>query len=211
MLLYSLLFGFLWYQIIAHVGISAGLHRYFAHRQFKANVIFEWIVLFMSTLAGARSPIGWIAAHRLHHENSDKPGDPHSPTIKGFWTVLFSLWTIKKIPRKIVRDLYANPRLAFFHNYWAVIWVTVSVFSFIISPYFFLGFIIVPAILAPIGFGMVNALTHRNGIVTNIPWINILTAGEGYHAEHHRNGRQLRFHKFDLTGFFLEKFLFYTR
>ena len=39
----TLLFGFLWYQIIAHVGISAGLHRYWAHKSFTAGPLFEII------------------------------------------------------------------------------------------------------------------------------------------------------------------------
>ena len=87
-----LIIGFVWYQVIAHVGISSGLHRYFAHRAFRAGHVFEVITLYMSVLAGSRSPIGWIAAHRMHHHHSDTDKDPHSPNTKGFWTVLFSLW-----------------------------------------------------------------------------------------------------------------------
>ncbi|MBK9281415.1 MAG: hypothetical protein IPM93_24930 [Candidatus Obscuribacter sp.] len=29
------------------------------------------------SLMGA--PISWVATHRLHHQKSDLPGDPHSP------------------------------------------------------------------------------------------------------------------------------------
>lgn len=205
MLTVSIILGFLWYQIIAHVGISAGIHRYFAHRQFKAGPIFECAVLYMTILAGSRSPIGWIAAHRLHHIHSDNDNDPHSPKSKGFWTVLFSLWSIDVIPRKIVKDLFKNPRLKFAHRYWKYIWGGTAVITLLISPYLFLGFVVIPAILGQIGFGMVNALTHRNGEVINVLWINILTAGEGYHAEHHKNGKKMRLGKWDLTGFFLEK------
>jgi len=25
------------------------------------------------------SPIVWVGVHRLHHQKSDQPGDPHSP------------------------------------------------------------------------------------------------------------------------------------
>ena len=84
-MLESLLIGFIWYQIIAHVGISAGLHRYWAHKSFTAGPIFEIVTLYFATLAGARSPIGWISAHRMHHHHSDKELDPHSPKYKGFW------------------------------------------------------------------------------------------------------------------------------
>jgi stearoyl-CoA desaturase (delta-9 desaturase) len=200
----TLFLGFFWFQIIAHVGISAGIHRYFAHRAFKAGPIFEVTVLYLTLLAGSRSPIGWIATHRMHHIYSDTDLDPHSPKYKGFWTVLFSQWDVKNIERKYVRDIFKNPRIKFFHKYWKQIWIISGIISAVISPWVFLGFIVIPAILGHIGFGLVNALTHNGNTVKNVPIINILTAGEGYHAEHHE-GKNLRFHKYDLTGFILEK------
>lgn len=200
----ALILGFIWYQVIAHVGISAGLHRYWAHKAFKANALYEVFTLYLAVLAGSRSPIGWIAAHRMHHHHSDTELDPHSPNVKGFWKVFFSLWTIQNIPKKYVGDLFENPRMLFFHYHWAKIWFASAVIAFVISPLFFLAFIVMPAIIAPIGFGMVNAITHMNNTVRNVPWINLLVAGEGYHAGHH-GGKNLRFHKFDHTGFVLEK------
>ena len=207
MIYLSLLIGFLWFQVIAHVGISAGVHRHFAHRQFKAPVWFQWISLYLTVLAGSLSPIGWIAAHRMHHTHSDTAQDPHSPKYKGFWYVFFSSWNLKKIPRRIVKDLYKNKRLKFFHRHWGKIWIVSSIVSFSISPYVFVSFIVIPAILGRLGFGMVNAITHKTGKVENVPWINILTAGEGYHKEHHTNGNNIRFHKYDLTGYILEKII----
>lgn len=200
----SLIAGFVWYQIIAHIGISAGLHRYWAHKAFKAGPIYEVITLYLSVLAGSRSPIGWIAAHRMHHHHSDTELDPHSPNVKGFWRVFFSLWTIPNIPPKYVKDLYQNPRMVFFHDHWGKIWLISAIFAFVIHPLVFVSLILIPAVLAPIGFGMVNALTHWNNTVRNVPWINILVAGEGYHAGHH-GGLNLRYHKHDHTGFVLEK------
>jgi stearoyl-CoA desaturase (delta-9 desaturase) len=202
----ALIIGFIWYQIIAHVGISAGLHRYWAHKAFKAGVFFETITLYMSVLAGSRSPIGWISAHRMHHHHSDTELDPHSPNTKGFWKVFFSLWTIPNIPPKYVKDLYQNSRIVFFHKHWRKIWLISAVVSFIISPYFFVSFVVVPAILAPVGFGLVNALTHYNNKVKNVPWINILVAGEGYHKGHHE-GRIVRYHQYDHTGYIIEKLI----
>lgn len=203
MLIETLILGFIWYQIIAHVGISAGLHRYWAHRSFEAGPVFEWITLYMALLAGSRSPIGWISAHRMHHHHSDTERDPHSPTFKGFWTVFLSLWTIKNIPPKYSKDLFDNPRARFFHNHWGKIWIGTAVVSFLISPWFFLGFVVIPGIIAPIGFGTVNAICHLHGESRNVPLANLIVAGEGYHDEHH-HGKNLRFHKYDQTGFVLE-------
>lgn len=203
----TLLVGFIWYQVIAHVGISAGLHRYFAHRAFKAGSVYETIVLTLATFAGARSPIGWIAAHRMHHAHSDTEDDPHSPSFRGFWTVMLSMWHIPHIPARFSKDLFNNPRVKFFHHHWAKIWIGGAVFFLLLGIEFFIAFVIMPAVLALIGFGCVNAICHLSGESKNHPWANILTAGEGYHAEHH-DGKVLRFHKYDFTGAVLE-FLWY--
>ena len=207
-MLTSLLAGLVWYQIIAHVGISAGIHRYWAHKSFKVSSpfvnIFEVITLYMSVLAGSRSPIGWISAHRMHHHFSDTEKDPHSPSFKGFWTVFFSLWSIKKIDAAYSKDLFANPRMLFFHKNWQWVWIGTSLITVVISPYLFLSVVLIPGILAPIGFGTVNAICHMNGKSRNLPLANLLVAGEGYHNEHHK-GKSFSFHKFDLTGIVLKK------
>ncbi len=36
------------------------------------------------TLEGG--PIFWVAVHRLHHQKSDQPGDPHSPRDGAWWS-----------------------------------------------------------------------------------------------------------------------------
>ena len=38
-----------------------------------------------ATLALEGGPIFWVATHRVHHQITDKPGDPHSPRDGGFW------------------------------------------------------------------------------------------------------------------------------
>ena len=198
-----LLYGFLWYLIIAHVGVSAGLHRCFAHKAFKSHWIYEILVLWMTNLIGLRSPIGWMGVHRMHHHHSDTDLDPHSPLKVGFWKVLFGIWKVEKIPTKYVRDLYQNPRILFFHNYWHVIWATQAFVALLISWQFFVAYTVIPSILSLIGFGLVNGVCHVGGKSRNFPIINILTAGEGYHAEHHK-GKNLRFHKYDHMGAILE-------
>ena len=127
-----LLMGFVWYQIIAMFGLSIGLHRHFAHNQFKTSKLFESISLFLAMLAFSRSPLSWIGAHRIHHRFSDTEKDPHSPTHKGFWNVLFNNWQVKKIDRPYVRDLYKNPRIMFFHNHWLKIHIATAVITLLI-------------------------------------------------------------------------------
>ena len=198
-----ILYSFLWYQFIAHVGVSAGLHRYFAHKAFKAGPWFEWLVLFVTNLIGLRSPIGWMGAHRMHHHHSDTENDPHSPKYKGFWNILLGIWQVKQIPSKYVKDLYENPRIVFYHKHWGKLWFLKSAIAFLISPYLFLGITVLPTIWSLIGFGLINAGCHKHGEARNWWPANFMAAGEGYHLGHHE-GNNLRFHKYDHTGAILE-------
>ncbi len=38
------------------------------------------------TMALQGSPVYWVAVHRLHHQFTDKPGDPHSPRDGKWWS-----------------------------------------------------------------------------------------------------------------------------
>ena len=136
-----LLIGFVWYQFIAMFGLSIGLHRHFAHNQFKTSKLYEVFSLFLAMLAFSRSPLSWIGAHRIHHRFSDTEKDPHSPTYKGFWNVLFNNWNVKKIDRPYVRDLYKNPRIMFFHNHWLKLHIATAVITLLISVPVFVIFV----------------------------------------------------------------------
>lgn len=204
-MLSTIIIGILWYQIIAVFGISAGLHRYFSHKQFKAGPLYECVALFMVMLAGSRSPIGWVGAHRIHHLHADTEHDPHSPDHKGWFRVLFNLWTVKSIPRKYIRDCLKNPRMVWFHRHWKKLHLSVAVISLLIHWKFFLAFVAIPWFLGFIGYGLFNLLGHKNHKPTNNWIINILAAGEGFHEPHHKNINLIRLHKWDFTGWVIEK------
>ena len=202
-----LLMGFIWYQIIAMFGLSIGLHRHFAHNQFKTSKLFESISLFLAMLAFSRSPLSWIGAHRIHHRYSDTEKDPHSPTHKGFWNVLFNNWQVKKIDRPYVRDLYKNPRIMFFHKHWLKLHITTAIITLLISFKMFFIFVLSPLVLGFISYGIFNAFGHKdNKAVTNY-FINLLSAGEGHHNIHHANPKQIKLSDYDISGWIIERCL----
>lgn len=204
-LIYTIVAGILWSEIISHFGASILLHRHYCHKQFSVPVWFEVIALAMLMIACIRTPIGWIASHRMHHHHSDKPGDPHAAKHIGYWKVLFTTWTIPSIPPKYAKDLYANPRLVFCHKHWLKILVIVNVISILINPYFWIAFCVVPFIFAKIGFGLLNTIGHKTEGGANVPWLNFFIAGEGYHRNHHQDSRRIRLHKWDTGGWLAEK------
>jgi stearoyl-CoA desaturase (delta-9 desaturase) len=201
----AILLGIVWSQVISHWGASILLHRHYCHNQFKVPVWFETIGLAMLMIACIRTPIGWIASHRMHHKFSDGPEDPHAVKHVGFWKVLLTTWDINNIPTKYARDLYKNPRLVFCHKHWLKILIGVNVVSYLISPYFWLAFCAVPFVFAKIGFGLLNTVGHKTLNGANVPWLNLFIAGEGYHRNHHENMKRIRLHKWDIGGLIAEK------
>lgn len=201
----ALVAGFIWSQIISHWGASILLHRYYCHKQFRVPVWFEWIGLFMLSVAYIRTPIGWIASHRMHHRHSDGPGDPHAWQHVGKWRVLTTTWNIEKIPHKYAKDLFKNPRLVFFHKHHIKILFAHNIISFLISPYFWLAYAAFPFVFAKIGFGCLNYFGHSDTGGANHAWLNFFVAGEGYHKEHHDNWKRVRLHKWDTAGWIAEK------
>ncbi len=201
-----ILLGFIWSTVISHFGASILLHRHYCHNQFLVPKWFEAIGLFMLMTAVIRTPIGWIASHRMHHAYSDTEDDPHSPLFKGVWRVLTTTWDIPKIPHKFAKDLFLNPMLVFCHKHWLKIWIAIWVISLLIGVKFFVAFALIPFVHAKIGFGLLNTVCHYPE-PRNVPALNLLIAGEGYHLNHHKNFKRLRLHRFDTGGWLAEKFL----
>ena len=45
----------------------------------------EYFLTTCGALALEGGPIFWVATHRIHHQHSDKDGDPHTPREGAFW------------------------------------------------------------------------------------------------------------------------------
>jgi stearoyl-CoA desaturase (delta-9 desaturase) len=67
------------------LGVTAGYHRYFAHRAFRTGRVFQFVLAWLGCAAMQNGPLWWASGHRRHHRFSDRAGDPHSPVLGGFW------------------------------------------------------------------------------------------------------------------------------
>src|SRR5690242_10392717 len=74
----------LWW-VSGSLGIGMGYHRLLTHRGYKTPKWVEYFLTTCATLALEGGPIFWVAVHRIHHQNSDKQGDPHSPRDGAWW------------------------------------------------------------------------------------------------------------------------------
>jgi stearoyl-CoA desaturase (delta-9 desaturase) len=66
-------------------GITAGYHRYFAHRAFKTSRAGQFALAWLGASAVQKGPLWWAGLHRRHHRWSDTERDLHSPVRRGFW------------------------------------------------------------------------------------------------------------------------------
>jgi hypothetical protein len=53
-------------------GITAGYHRYFAHRAYKTSRVFQFVLAWLGCSALQKGPLWWAAHHRRHHRHSDR-------------------------------------------------------------------------------------------------------------------------------------------
>ena len=79
------LFVGLGYYFVRMFAITAGYHRYFSHRTFQTNRVFQFILALFGVFAIQNGPLWWAAHHRVHHRYSGQKEDIHSPEQKGFW------------------------------------------------------------------------------------------------------------------------------
>lgn len=185
---------FLWF-LFGGIGISIGFHRYLSHRAFETYKWFEKLSLFLGCLATGGSPLGWAGIHRLHHMYSDTEQDPHSPHHIGFLKTYFHLWSVKRIPKRITKDLLKNRTVMFLHNNYFKILISYILILFVINPIFVIYFYCIPSVIAFHVYGMINTLGHSSGYrnfntkdkSTNNIFVNILSHGEGYHNNHHKS------------------------
>src|SRR5580700_11681994 len=76
---------FLWW-VSGSLGIGMAYHRLLTHRGYKTPTWVEYFVTACGTMALEGGPIFWVATHRVHHQNSDQEGDPHTPVDGTFWS-----------------------------------------------------------------------------------------------------------------------------
>ncbi len=176
--------------------VTAGYHRYFAHRSYKMGRVMQFIMAFGATTAMQKGPLWWAAHHRNHHKYSDTPQDVHSPQ-KGFWWshvgwILCDKYSDTEVDQ--IQDFAKYPELRWLNKYnWVGPWLLGAVvFLTLGASGLFIGFFLSTVLLWH-GTFIVNSLAHvfgRRRFVTldtsrNSFLISLFTCGEGWHNNHH--------------------------
>jgi len=106
------------------MGVTAGVHRLWTHRAYKAKLPLRLFLAFCNTLAGESSIYIWVRDHMTHHKGSDTDSDPYNAS-RGFFFSHMGWLMVKKHPDVIktgstidLSDLQADPVVMFQHKYY---------------------------------------------------------------------------------------------
>merc|ERR1719225_824305 len=66
------------------LGITAGVHRLWAHRSYKAALPLRALLMVFNSMANQGTIVHWARDHRTHHLYSDTIADPHDAN-RGFF------------------------------------------------------------------------------------------------------------------------------
>ena len=181
-------------------GIGLGYHRLHTHRSYKTPKLLEYFFAVCGTLTLQGGPIFWTALHRIHHQHSDRDGDPHTPRDGKWWSHM--LWTIFgeelhgdiEVLGKYAPDLMKDPFYRVLSKYH---WVPLVVLGLALLAIGGLPWLLWGVFLRVV-FGlhctwMINSVTHIWGNrrfqtrddSKNSFWVALFTFGEGWHNNHH--------------------------
>jgi fatty-acid desaturase len=201
-----LLAMFLWW-ISGSLGIGMGYHRLLTHRGYKTPKWVEYFLTTCATLALEGGPIFWVATHRIHHQLTDKPGDPHSPRDGKWWSHMGWILmgtamhqsTTELAP--YVPDLRKDKVHVWLSKYH---WIPVTVVGLAVLAFggwkIALWAVFLRTVVGLHATWLVNSATHLWGSQryntgddsTNNFLIALMTFGEGWHNNHHAHPQSAR-------------------
>lgn len=205
--LLSILFAIFIYHL-SLFGITAGVHRLWSHRSYKAKLPFRIILAICNSFAYQNSVYVWARDHRVHHKYTETDADPVNSS-RGFffshcgWLMCKKHPDVQRIGGKVdLSDILADPVVAFQKKYYIPSVVLFCVAIPTLVPYYCWGeslwnayFVcfLLRYIAALNATWFVNSAAHMWGYRpydANIApvenhTVSMLTLGEGWHNFHH--------------------------
>jgi stearoyl-CoA desaturase (delta-9 desaturase) len=220
------------YYFITAFGITAGYHRYWAHRSYNCTKLTQIFLCLAGSGAFQGSIQWWSRGHRAHHRWTDSDKDPYAAP-RGLFFSHFG-WMLVNRPKNRIgyadtADLRSDPLVQFQHRYY-LYFATTMAFLF-------------PALVAGFGWGdfkgglvfaglcrlvfvhhatfSINSIAHYIGDTPyddyHTPknsWITaLITCGEGYHNFHHEFPQDYRnaifWYQYDPTKWFIKTLSFF--
>ncbi|XP_045768496.1 acyl-CoA Delta-9 desaturase-like [Maniola jurtina] len=191
-------------------GITAGVHRLWSHRAYRARLPLKVLLALLFTVTGQRDIYTWALDHRVHHKYSETVADPHDIN-RGFWFAHVGWLVLTPHPavedrrialRKTSLDLTHDPVVRFQKKFFIPLFLLLNVILPVAIPIYFweetllnsfvVSFVTRFTITLNIAF-CVNSFAHVWG---NKPYdrfvksvenklVSLAALGEGWHNYHH--------------------------
>ncbi|XP_017482958.1 PREDICTED: stearoyl-CoA desaturase 5-like [Rhagoletis zephyria] len=196
------------YAILGGLGITAGVHRLWSHRAYKAKLPLRIFLMLCQSLAFQNSIYEWCRDHRVHHKFTDTNADPHN-SGRGFffahmgWLMCKKHSDVRERGKCIdMSDILADPVVQFQRKYYFVVMPICCFVLPALFPYFVLGsslqvcFFVCSMLryaLSLHGTWLVNSAAHFYGMrpyeknISSVDskFVSIIAFGEGWHNYHH--------------------------
>lgn len=197
-----------WFVVLAYasgLSITAGYHRLWSHKAYKAHPIMRVLFALGGALALQNSALHWCSDHRVHHKHVDNNGkDPYSANM-GFWYSHIG-WMLREYQAhryhdyNNVRDLQNDPIVMWQHKHYLALVILMN-----IGLPAFLGWLNGDVLAMVLTAGLlrlvvvhhctffINSLAHiwgsqpytNKNTARDNAFLALLTYGEGYHNFHH--------------------------
>ncbi|EQC43631.1 stearoyl-CoA 9-desaturase [Bacteriovorax sp. BSW11_IV] len=182
--------------------ITAGYHRLFAHRAYKAHWSVKLFFLLFGAATFQNSCLKWATDHRRHHTNVDTEEDPYN-IGEGFFYAHIG-WVLLKEKEKYMnqfpKDLVNDKLVMWQHKYYLPLCAFMGLFlpgligmafgsflqGFVLAGLFRVVFVHHATFFINSLCHMVGSVTYSSEHTAKDSWIMaIFTYGEGYHNFHH--------------------------
>ncbi|XP_026117312.1 acyl-CoA desaturase [Carassius auratus] len=194
--------------MLSALGITAGAHRLWSHRSYKASLPLRMFLAIGNSMAFQNDIYEWARDHRVHHKFSETQADPHNAR-RGFFFAHIGWLLVRKHPEVIEKgrklelaDLKADGVVMFQRRHYKL---SVVVMCFLIPtfvPWFFWDESLLISYLVPCvlrytvslnATWLVNSAAHMWGMRPydhNInprenKFVAFSAIGEGFHNYHH--------------------------
>ncbi|CAH2245033.1 (11Z)-hexadec-11-enoyl-CoA conjugase [Pararge aegeria] len=192
------------------LGITAGVHRLWSHRAYRARMPLRILLALLFTITGQRDIYTWALDHRVHHKYTETVADPHDIN-RGFWFAHVGWLVLTPHPavedrrialRKTSLDLLHDPVVKLQKKFFIPLFLLLNVILPVAIPMYFwqetllnsfvVSFVTRFTITLNIAF-CVNSFAHIWG---NKPYdrfirsvenkmVSLAALGEGWHNYHH--------------------------
>ncbi|XP_052041191.1 stearoyl-CoA desaturase 4 isoform X3 [Apodemus sylvaticus] len=203
---YTWLFG-IFYNVVAGLGITAGAHRLWSHRTYKARLPLRIFLIILNTMAFQNDVYEWARDHRAHHKFSETHADPHN-SRRGFffshmgWLLVRKHPAVKEKGGKLdMSDLKAEKLVMFQRRYYKLAVTLIFILPTLVPWYFwgetfrhslYITTFLRHGILLNFTW-LVNSAAHLYGHrpydrgigARENPLVSMASLGEGFHNYHH--------------------------